>query len=312
MNLVTRDAEVRQLGLPAARPRRRPRRGQGGRAGHGDHVASSTAYPAEILGGLEDGVLAAGDGQRLRDDRLRRHAQPRRSRSTKVVFPDGHDGEPFGKQARARAFEDGVTAKATRHPRAEHHRAAPARARTSAARRPARPARPTTTPTRGSSASRRTSRPSVWVGFPKQPHRDVPADDADLGGRRHVPGADLGRVHEAGQARLRRLPAAEDAVHGRAVLRPLRLDRRPERRRRPTTGYGTDADATPDAATGDDRARRDPGARRHGRRRRRPTTPTSTRRRRSRPRTPAARPATAATANANGQGNGNGDRRRHG
>jgi penicillin-binding protein 1A len=69
------------------------------------------AYPAEILGGLERGVsplemanayaTIASNGMRSRPIAIE-----------KVVFPDGHT-ENLGKPRRTRAFQDGVTAKAT-------------------------------------------------------------------------------------------------------------------------------------------------------------------------------------------------------
>lgn len=69
------------------------------------------AYPAEILGGLEDGVsplemanayaTIASGGMRNRPIAIE-----------KVRFPDGHT-ENLGKPRRHRAFQDGVTAKAT-------------------------------------------------------------------------------------------------------------------------------------------------------------------------------------------------------
>ena len=70
-------------------------------------------YPAETLGGLEDGVsplemanayaTIASGGMRNRPTAI-----------TRVTFPDGHHELPARwKVRRTRAFEDGVTAKAT-------------------------------------------------------------------------------------------------------------------------------------------------------------------------------------------------------
>ena len=86
-----------------------------------------------------------------------------------------------------------------------------------------------------------------------------------LGGRRHVPGGDLGRLHEGGQGRvLRRLPAAEAADDLHALLRQVRVgggrssssrDLRPERpvrdhradhAPRPTTAPPTTDDGSTD------------------------------------------------------------------
>ena len=166
ISLAERDAVLGQLGLPAARARPRARtrsRRPRGRWGSG---ASSTRYPSEVLGGLEDGVsplemanayaTIASGGWRNRPKAI-----------TRVTFPDGHVSN-WGKPARHKAFSDGVTYEATKILEQNMTRPAPAPARRSAAPRPARPARPTTTPTRGSSATRRTSRPRSGSATPGQ------------------------------------------------------------------------------------------------------------------------------------------------
>ena len=78
---------------------------------------------------------------------------------TKVTFPDGNV-DNLGKPRQHRAFSDGVTDEATKilEQNVTSGTGRP-NATASAARPPARPARPTTTPTRGSSATRRTCRP---------------------------------------------------------------------------------------------------------------------------------------------------------
>ena len=89
---------------------------------------------------------------------------------------------------------------------------------------------------------------AVWVGYPNGAGPDDDPVPRRLGGRRHVPGRDLGRLHEAGQGQvLRRLHAAQDAV--------------PEPRR---SSAGTPAAAAAAPATDRRRRRRSPPA---------PTTP---------------------------------------
>ena len=116
------------------------------------------AYPAEGLGGLTRGVspLEMANAYSTIADGGWRH-KPIAIR--KVTFPDGHV-DNLGKPRKHRAFSDGVTYEATKILE-QNVKAAPASRtrRRSAARPPARPARPTTSPTRGSSASRRTWRP---------------------------------------------------------------------------------------------------------------------------------------------------------
>ena len=129
--------------------------------------------------------LAAGDGQRLRDDRQRRLPQPpardqegRRPRTSTLKLP----------RALARAPREGVLGRrdlrGDQDPRAEHPgRHGHARA-TSAARPAARPARPTRTSTPGSSASRRGSRPPC--GSASRATRDL--DERHVPRRRNIDG----------------------------------------------------------------------------------------------------------------------------
>ncbi len=113
-------------------------------------------YPSETLGGLRALLLAAGDGQRVRDDRLRRLAQQAQG---------DHRGPPSRRQGRRplqAAAPQGVRlrrdVRGHEDPRAEHLRPRHRRARPHRLpRRPARPARPRTTRTPGSSAT-----PRAW------------------------------------------------------------------------------------------------------------------------------------------------------
>ena len=128
-------------------------------------------YPAETLGGLTDGVsplemanayaTIASGGYRNRPTAI-----------TRVTFPDGRKELPARwKVKRTKAFEDGVTAKATEILKQNMTRAAPAPRRRSTARRPARRAPPTSSPTRGSSASRRAWRPPCGSAIPTTARR---------------------------------------------------------------------------------------------------------------------------------------------
>ena len=69
------DAALGQLRLHPARARRRPRQGQAGRLGPRDPLQAQR-LPGRDARRPDRRRLAAGDGQRLRDDRLGRHAQP--------------------------------------------------------------------------------------------------------------------------------------------------------------------------------------------------------------------------------------------
>ena len=103
--------------------------------------------------------LAARDGRRLRDDRLRRLPQPAdRDQEDHASPTASRDGQALPKRfrvKRTKVFSDGVDRRGHARSSSRTSRAAPGRTPRSAARRAARPARPTTTPTPGSSASRR-------------------------------------------------------------------------------------------------------------------------------------------------------------
>ena len=108
------DAQVRQHRLHAARARPRPAGGQADRLRHGHPARKLDGYPAESLGGLTLGVsplemanafaTIASGGYRNRPTAI-----------TKITFPDGKSDLPRRfKVKRTKAFEDGVTAEATR------------------------------------------------------------------------------------------------------------------------------------------------------------------------------------------------------
>ena len=152
MNLVTGDAAVRQLGLRAARPRPRP--GEGAKTARDMGITSPLdGYPAEALGGLTTASR-----------RWRWRAPTRRSPTaatatgpiaiTQGRLPRRPRRRPRQADAATKVFADGVTYEATKILE-ENIQGGTGTRRRSAARRPARPARPTTSPTPGSSASRR-------------------------------------------------------------------------------------------------------------------------------------------------------------
>ena len=142
--------------------------------------ATLDGYPAEGLGGLTDGVSPLEMARRLRDDRLRRLPQ-QADRDPQGHVPRRPRRRPRQARPRPSVFADGVTYEATKilekNVQARHRH----RARRSAARPPARPARPTTSPTPGSSASRRT-----WstVGLGRLPERRADARSAPGASRR--------------------------------------------------------------------------------------------------------------------------------
>ena len=212
MNLVTRDAAVRQHRLRAARPRPRPR------AVRQDRHDMGITTPARRLPGRgprrpDARRLAARDGRRLRDDRLRRLPQQADRDHARSTFPDGHVDD-LGKPERAHAssttastyeatkiLEKNVQARhrhrgadrlpggrQDRHDRQLHRRlvrrlhAAACRPRSGSATRTTRRCRSARTRAGGAIAA------PIW-----------------------------GDVHEVGQGQvLRRLPAAEGAVRGRS------------------------------------------------------------------------------------------------
>ena len=169
-------------------------------------------YPAESLGGLTHRRLAAGDGERVRDDRLRRLPQP----------PDrDHEDHVPRRQVRAAAAlqgqaHEGVRGRRHRRGDADPRQEHPGRHRHEGQHR--------LPGGRQDRHDRRVQRRVVRrlhpapgdrdVGrLPRRPDRDDDRVPRRLGGRRHVPGRDLGRLHEGGQGQvLRRLQAAQDAV----------------------------------------------------------------------------------------------------
>ena len=225
-------------------------------------------YPAETLGGLENGVsplematayasIASG-GYRLRPTAI-----------TKIVFPDGRvekgdDLPPRFRVKKVRIFEDGVAAEATRDPRAEH----PGRHRH---------ARDHRLPGGGQDRHDRPEHRRLVRRLHAAPHDRrlgrIPQgrhpDERPLlrpqRRRRHVPRRHLGRLHGPHQGQLlRRLRAAQAPVRVLAVLRQVRqVGRSADRRRhghagpdaptpdRPDTG-GTTPDSTGEAAPDDD------------------------------------------------------------
>ena len=107
---------------------------------------------------------AARDGRRLRHARRRRRPPPRDvDRQGRVPRRQGRQAGRRDGHARA---HPGPGLRGHAHPRGRDHQAAPAPAtpRSAAARRPARPAPPTTSPTPGSSDTRRATRPPSGPG----------------------------------------------------------------------------------------------------------------------------------------------------
>ena len=188
-------------------------------------------YPAESLGGLTIGVsplemanafaTIASGGIRNRPTAI-----------TKITFPDGHSALPKRfKVKRTRAFEDGVAAEATRilvkniqgGTGTKANIGCPGRRQD---RHDGRVQRRVVRGLHPAPGDRHVGR------LPQRPDPDEDRVPRRLGGRRHVPGRDLGRLHEVGQGQvLRRLQAAQDAVPLVAVLRQV-LPRRRTRYRR--------------------------------------------------------------------------------
>ena len=175
------DAEVRQHGLRAARRRPRPRHGGPDRARHGHHE------PAARLSGRGPGRpdqrrLAAGDGARLRDDRQRRlpREADRRAQGHLPRRPRRRPGQADQDQG-LRGRRDLRGHADPREERAGRHRD---QGRRSAARRPARPARWTTSPTPGSSASPRGWSPRSGSATRRTPIPWVPTRRAARSPRR--------------------------------------------------------------------------------------------------------------------------------
>ena len=131
--------------------------------------------PLDVNGGVRprdraggDGRLAARHGVRLRDACRGRRLLASRWRSARSILPDrrGHEGRLGQAEAQARDLRR-RRVRGHPHPRARTSTTAPARPRSSATRRPARPERPRSTPTPGSAVTRRGSERRSGSGYPK-------------------------------------------------------------------------------------------------------------------------------------------------
>ena len=185
-----------------------------------------------------DRRLAAADGRRLRDARQRRRPHP---------ADDHRQGRAPRRQRRStsatptptRVFTQGEAYAGDPGARDGRHQTAPAPPPTTAARPPARPARPATTPTPGSSATRRKLSTAVWVGYPHDTASmtDVNGLGPGFGGTLAAP-IWHDYMQPPSRRLLRRLPApGECHGTGTRVLRHARgqLGARARPRRRPTT-----------------------------------------------------------------------------
>ncbi len=207
MNLATRDDEVRQHGLRAARRRRRARRRSPRPRACSGIRTKLDGIPSEGLGGLRLGVsplemssayatLAAGG----------MYSEPKAIK--RVEFPDGKSDE-LGKPKRKRVISDGVAFEVDQDPpdeRAARHRHA------RAVRLPGR---------RQDGHDRQLQRRVVRRlhagarrrGVGRLPERaEGDAQRARHPGRgRHLPDADLARLHGPRAQDMPALPAAEAA-----------------------------------------------------------------------------------------------------
>ena len=152
------DAEVRQLGLHPARDGPRPRERQEDRADDGHHVDAQGLSGGDARRPRER-RLAARDGDRLLEHRQRRLPRAAdRDQEDHLPGRARRDGQAAAEALPRQADRDLLRRRrrrGPRDPRAEHPGRHRARTPRSAARRAARPARPTSTRTPGSSASRR-------------------------------------------------------------------------------------------------------------------------------------------------------------
>ena len=237
MNLVRATLAVGQHRLRAARPR--PRAQERRRHGQGDgHHDQARRLPGRGPRRPQARRVAARDGERVRDARLRRHPQQADRDQAASKFPDG-DVEDLGKpQARARALGR-RRLRGHEDPEAEHpggHRDA---RRTSAARRPARPAPPTTSTTPGSTASRRTWRPRCGSAIPNALREMRSVHGISVAGGT-FPAEIWHKFMQVAQGQLLRgLPAAQEPDHLVAVLRQvLRAGARYSGSYGTTTSYG--------------------------------------------------------------------------
>jgi hypothetical protein len=176
-------------------------------------------YPAESLGGLTLGVsplemadayaTIASGGYRNRPTAI-----------TKITFPDGKSDLPRRfKVKRTKAFEDWVTAEATRILVENVKGGTGTKANIGC-------------PAAGKTGTTDSFNDRGLGRLPERPGRDDDGVPRRVGGRRHVPGGDLERLHEAGQGQvLRRLQAREDRRALLALLRQVRARRWPQHRR---------------------------------------------------------------------------------
>ena len=228
-----------KLDLRHAQPRRASQQGAAG-ARPGRHRARSAAREDDKLKPVE---LPDGEQAAATERKTRRVLDAERRR------PGRHD--PAEASSR--------TAPATRalDPRRD--------------RSPARPARPRTTATPGSSAGRKEYTVAVWVGYPDKfkPMKTEFQGEPVAGGT--FPAGDLEDVHARRVLKIDPLPKPRRRTtdDGRAAR-----DRRPRRRGTAAAGH---APATPQTEARADRGRR------HRRRRRPHRSSRRTRRRRSRP-----------------------------
>ena len=151
------DAQIRQHRLRAARGR--PRRVRRSPKWPTRWASSSplNSYAAEALGGLTLGVTPlemANVYATLADGGWRNTPIA----ITKVVFPDGHVDNNWGKPHRVKVLSEGVTAEETQHPQRERRKRHGRCARRSTARRRPRRARRANWSTPGSTATRPTTR----------------------------------------------------------------------------------------------------------------------------------------------------------
>ena len=178
-------------------------------------------YPAEGLGGLTDGVsplemarayaTIANGGYRVKPIVVR-----------KVTFPDGHV-DNLGKPTRTQGLRGRRDLRGHADPREERAGRHRAPRRRSAARRRARPARSTTSPTPGSSASRRAWSPRSGSATRRTPIRWAPTRRAARSPRRS--GA---RYMKSAQGKFcGDFPKPKVPVLGPAVLRQVLAHGRP-------------------------------------------------------------------------------------
>ena len=154
---LTNATRLGQRRLRPARPRRRPRNVT--ETAHEMGIESPLeSVPAEAIGGLAERRHAAGNGRRLRDPRQRRHP-PRPDRDQPGRIPQ-RQGRRSRQRLRRTGPDRGPGLRSDEDPGGgDHLGPAPATPTWAAPGRPARPAPPRKSPTPGSSATRRCTRP---------------------------------------------------------------------------------------------------------------------------------------------------------